>query len=445
MEDLFSLATNSSKMRPLADRMRPKTLDGFIGQEHLVAKGSLLNRAITADKLGSCIFFGPPGCGKTTLATIIAESTHGAFAKMNAVSSGVSDAKKLIDEARERLKMYGKRTYLILDECHRWNKAQSDCVLSAIEDGSIIFIGSTTENPYVSMTSAIVSRCRIFELKPLSDDDVKKGLCRAIEDKENGYGLLNLKVTDEALKHFVWAADGDLRSAFGSLELAVLSTPPGSDGVITVDEKVAEQSSQKRLLSVDETLYYDMLSAFCKSLRGSDPDAALYYAFRLIDSGCDPMLIFRRLMAHAAEDVGMANTNALVVATSACYAFEHLGPPEGFIPLTEAIICVCTSPKSNSVVVARDAARKCVRTSGDSFVPYQLRNYNERYPNWDGKSYVYPHDFGGYYKQQYLPDQIKNEVFYRPKNEGDEPRIRDFMKRIKKIAEENFNKSHKDN
>lgn len=437
MEDLFSVANTNSKMRPLAERMRPKCLKDFIGQAHLVSEGSLLSRAILADKLGSCIFFGPPGCGKTTLATIIAETTHGAFAKLNAVSSGVAEAKKLIEEARDRLKMYGKRTYLILDECHRWNKAQSDCVLSAIEDGSIIFIGSTTENPYVSMTNAIVSRCRVFELKPLSDADVKEGLSRAIADKENGFGGLNLRVTDEALNHFVWAASGDLRSAYGSLELAVLSTPPGADGSVTVDGKVAEQSSQKRLLSVDETMYYDMLSAFCKSLRGSDPDAALYYAFRLIEGGCDPMLIFRRLMAHAAEDVGMANTNALVVSVNACLAYERMGPPEGFLPLTEAIICVCTSPKSNSVVIAKDAAQACVKKHGDGFVPYQLRNYTEHSPNWDGKSYVYPHDFGGYCKQQYLPDAVKDEVFYRPKDEGDEPRIREFMERIKKIAEKN--------
>lgn len=240
--------------------------------------------------------------------------------------------------------MYGKRTYLLLDECHRWNKAQSDCVLSAIEDGSIIFIGSTTENPYVSMTNAIVSRCRVFELKPLTDDDIKTGLLRAISDKANGYGNLKLTVTDEALTHFVWAASGDLRSAFGSLELAVLSTPPGTDGSITIDGKIAEQSAQKKMLTVDETLYYDMLSAFCKSLRGTAPDAALYYAFRLIEAGCDPMLIFRRLMAHAAEDVGLANTNALVVAVSACQAYERLGAPEGLIPLTEAIICVRRRP-----------------------------------------------------------------------------------------------------
>lgn len=434
MDDLFSVASGNV-MQPLAERMRPRTLKDFIGQKHLVADGSLLTRAILADKLGSCIFFGPPGCGKTTLAAIIAETTKGAFAKMNAVSSGVADAKKLIDEARNRLKMYGKRTYLLLDECHRWSKAQSDCVLAAIEDGSIIFIGSTTENPYVSMTSAIVSRCRIFELKPLNDSDIKDGVLRAISDKENGYGNLNLEVTDKAVNHFVWAANGDMRSALGSLELAVLSTSPNATGKVFVDDKVAEQSSQRRSLSVDETLYYDMLSAFCKSLRGSDPDAALYYAFRLIESGCDPMLIFRRLMAHSAEDVGLANSNALVVAVSACQAYERMGPPEGFIPLTEAIICVATSPKSNSVVVAMDAARQCVKGSGDSQVPHQLRNYNEHYPNWDGSTYKYPHDYGGYVKQQYLPEAVKNSVFYKPKSEGEEVKIKEQMERVNKLIE----------
>ena len=440
MVDLFTMAAGNM-MAQLAERMRPRSLADFIGQKHLVSPDSLLSRAIRTDKLGSCIFFGPPGTGKTTLASIIAETTHGAFAKMNAVTSGVADAKKLIDEARDRLKMYGKRTYLLLDECHRWNKAQSDCVLSAIEDGSIIFIGSTTENPYVSMTKAIVSRCRVFELKPLTDAEVETGLRGAIADKKNGYGNMKLTVTDDAIAHFVWAANGDLRSAYGSLELAVLSTPPDGEGRITVNAGIAEQSAQKKLLTVDETLYYDMLSAFCKSLRGSAPDAALYYAFRLIESGCDPMLIFRRLMAHAAEDVGLANTNALVVAVSACLAYERMGAPEGLIPLTEAIICVATSPKSNSVVVARDAAIKCVKESGDSVVPYQLRNYPENSPNNDGRRYVYPHDHGGYVRQEYMPDALVGRKFYYPKSEGDEPNIAAFMERIRRIEREKDKKN----
>ena len=440
MDDLFTMAAGNM-MAPLAERMRPRSLADFIGQKHLVSPDSLLSRAIRTDKLGSCIFFGPPGTGKTTLASIIAETTHGAFAKMNAVTSGVADAKKLIDEARDRLKMYGKRTYLLLDECHRWNKAQSDCVLSAIEDGSIIFIGSTTENPYVSMTKAIVSRCRVFELKPLTDAEVETGLRRAIADKKNGYGNMKLTVTDDAIAHFVWAANGDLRSAYGSLDLAELSTLPDGEGRITVFPGIAEQSAQKKLLTVDETLYYDMLSAFCKSLRGSAPDAALYYAFRLIESGCDPMLIFRRLMAHAAEDVGLANTNALVVAVSACQAYERMGAPEGLIPLTEAIICVATSPKSNSVVVARDAAIKCVKESGDSVVPYQLRNYPENSPNNDGRKYVYPHDHGGYVRQEYMPDALVGRKFYYPKSEGDEPNIAAFMERIRRIEREKDKKN----
>ncbi len=434
--DLFDFTTNKVSNAPLADRMRPKTLNDFIGQSHLIYSGSLLERAIKADKLGSCIFFGPPGTGKTTLASLIAHTTSGEFVKLNAVSSGVADAKKVIEEAKERLKLYGKKTYLLLDECHRWNKAQSDCVLSAIEDGSIIFIGSTTENPYISMTRAIVSRCRVFELKALKDEDIKRGLLRAIADKQNGFGNYNLTVTEDALAHFAWGASGDLRNAMNGLELAVLTTAPDSTGAIVVDKKVAEQSIQKKTVSVDESTYYDMLSAFCKSLRGSDSDAALYWAFRLIASGLDPLIIFRRMIAHASEDVGLANNEALVVAVNAMTAYEKLGPPEGFLALTQAIICVCTSPKSNSVVIAMDEARRVAEENGAYFVPLHLRNTNFSSLDKAEKPYIYPHNFGGYARQQYLPDELVGVKFYEPKENGNERKIAEFLAEKKKKEEE---------
>lgn len=426
----------NEKTQPLPERMRPLKLADFIGQEHLIDSESLLSRAILTDKLGSCIFYGPPGVGKTTLATIVAQTTNGAYEKLNAVSSGSADAKRVIEEARKRMQMSGKRTYLILDECHRWNKAQADSVLAAIEDGSIIFIGTTTENPYMSMTRALVSRCRIFELKPLSNNDIKKGLKRAIADKKSGYGNIKLDVSEEALDHFVWSANGDMRDAYNALELAVLSSKVDASGGIVVDKKLAEQSSQRRALSVDETLYYDMLSAFCKSLRGSSSDGALYYAFRLIESGCDPMLIFRRLIVHASEDVGMANSNALNVAVNACLAYERMGAPEGFIPLSHAIICVTTSPKSNSVVTAMKKVRACVRENGSSNVPHHLRNHNDNYPNFDGSVYKYPHDYGGYVAQSYLPEELKDMKFYQPTHEGEEADVCEFISRVKDITGE---------
>ncbi len=403
---------------PLAERMRCTRLEDFIGQEHLIHPDSLLSRAIRADRLGSCIFYGPPGTGKTTLANIIANTTGAAYAYLNAVSSGVADAKKVIEEAKNRLALYGTKTYLLLDECHRWNKAQSDCVLGAIEKGEIVFIGSTTENPYVSMTKAILSRCRIFEFRPLSAANIREGLMRALKDPEKGLGNYNVNLSEEAIGHFVFVSGGDLRTALNALELAVLTTPPAADGSITVDLSVAEQSVQRKAMSVDESLYYDIISAFCKSLRGSDPDAALYYAMRLINAGCDPMLILRRLIVHSAEDVGLADPNALNVAVNAMLAFERLGLPEGRIPMTEAIIYVCLAPKSNSVVNALYAADATSRKAEDESIPTYLKDVNYKSERIEG--YKYPHDYGGWVEQQYLPDAIKDDRYYFPGENGAE-------------------------
>lgn len=423
--DLFDLQNNVEKMAPLAERMRPRTLDEFLGQGRIVGEGSLLRRAIAADKLGSCIFYGPPGTGKTTLANIIAENTNANFVKLNAVTSGVADAKKVIDEARDLLRMYGKRTYLLLDECHRWNKAQSDSVLQAIEQGYIIFIGSTTENPYVSMTRAIVSRCRIFNFSRLTEQDILKGLERAVKDNERGLGNMNLVVSDEALHHIAWASGGDMRTALNALELAALTTHAGEDGVIRVGKEEAEQSIQQKALSMTEDMYYDMISAFIKSMRGSDSNAALYWAERLIEAGCDPMLIGRRIMIHACEDVGMADPNAIVVATSCVQAFERIGLPEGRIPLAEGIIYVSEAPKSNKVVEALGGADNAVKTIKHETVPLYLRDPNYKGNEEKVSGYKYPHDYGGWVKQQYLPDEIKDAKFYEPTENGFEKVIKE--------------------
>lgn len=429
--DLFEYANQQNDgLKPLAERMRPQTLNEFIGQEHIVGEGSLLRRAIAADRLGSCIFYGPPGTGKTTLANIIAKNTNSHFEILNAVSSGVADAKRVIEEAKNRLMMYGKKTYLLLDECHRWNKAQSDSVLSAIEQGYIVFIGSTTENPYVSMTKAIVSRCRLFEFHSLTDKDVLKALNRAINDKRGLLGM-NVVAEESALEHLAWASGGDVRTALNALELAAVTTSASADGAIHITKEIAAQSIQKRVLSISDDNYYDMLSAFCKSLRGSDSNAGLYWAMRLIDAGCDPLLIFRRIIAHSAEDVGMANPNALVVATSALTAYEKIGMPEGTLPLAEAIICVCESEKSNSVVIARDEAERAVQTVKKEAVPMYLRDVNYKQEKISG--YKYPHDYGGYVEQQYLPDDLKDAKFYVPSDHGYEKVVKERQERLKKL------------
>lgn len=393
------------KAAPLAERMRPQVLKDFVGQKHIVAEGSLLWRAIKADRVGSCIFWGPPGTGKTTLANIIANSTDSHFEKLNAVASGVADAKKIIDEAEKRLAS-GKKTYLLLDECHRWSKAQSDCVLGAVEQGIILFIGSTTENPYAALTPAIVSRCRVFEFSPLDEDDIKTALRRALTSP-NGLQALGVEITDDALSHMAWASGGDLRTAYNALELAALTTEP-KDGKVFINKKTAEESIQKKALSVDETSYYDMISAFCKSLRGSDEEAALFWFARLVSAGCDPMLLARRLVVHSAEDVGLADSDALVISAGAMRALEKIGMPEARIPLAEAIMYVCRAKKSNEVVIAVDKAFDDAKKYADAPVPNHLKyKAYRRSTDQQDAEYLYPHDYGGYVEQQYLPDVLE--------------------------------------
>lgn len=418
-------------MKPLAERMRANNINDFIGQQHIVGEKSLLRRAILLNRLGSCIFWGPPGCGKTTLANIIALTTNAEFVKLNAVNSGVADVKKTVEFAKETLKTRGKRTYLLLDECHRFNKTQSDSLLPAIEDGTIIFIGSTTENPFASMTPAIVSRCRVFEFKRLKTQEIRQALTAALKDRHKGLGKIDAFVDEEALDHIAVMAGGDLRSAYNALELAVLTTPPDKDGRIRVTIEDAEQSIQRKALSFNEDTYYDMLSAFCKSLRGSDSSAALYYAMRLIEGGCDPMLVARRLVVHSAEDVGMADPQAMQMATSAMIAIEKIGYPEGLIPLSNAIIYVCEAEKSNSVVKAMYAAKAAAVNTRDDEIPPYLKDvsYGDKERKEQKKGYKYPHDYGGYVEQQYLPDSLKGEAFYVPSDHGYEKTVREIRKK----------------
>ncbi len=411
--------------RPLADRMRPRTLDEFLGQNHLVGPGKLLRRAIEADQLTSSIFYGPPGCGKTTLAFVVSQTTKGAFERLNAVTSGVAEVRDVIKQAKERRLMYGQHTYLLLDECHRWSKAQSDSILPAIEEGTIRFIGSTTENPMIAMTPAIVSRCRVFQFFRLSDEDVKAALMTAITDTERGLGAMDVSVDADALDHWVQVASGDVRTALNALELAALTTPTGEEG-IRITRAIAEDSIQKPMMRVDETLYYDMLSAFCKSLRGSDPDAALLWSSRLLYAGCDPRLIVRRLIAHASEDVGMADPNAMLQAVAAAQALEFVGLPEARLPISQAIIYICMAPKSDTVVSAMGAAFADAERGQLGEVPLHLRDthYQGASRLGNGAGYLYPHDFPGHWvRQNYMPDGFEDTVYYEPGQLGFEQHL----------------------
>ncbi len=440
--DLFS--QNNTIKTPLADRMRPVNLDDFLGQEHIIGKGKLLRRAIEADMLTSSIFYGPPGCGKTTLAHIVASKTKSAFEMLNAVTSGVADVRKVIKEANDRQRMYGISTYLLLDECHRWSKAQSDSILPAIEKGIIKFIGSTTENPMIAMTPAIVSRCRIFEFFQLTDEQVKSSVKRAVSDSENGFGKLNVKVDEDAYEHWANIANGDVRSALNALELAVLSTHADKKGIIHIDLEIAQDSIQKKLLKCDESYFYDMLSAFCKSLRGSDSDAALAWFARLIHAGVDPRIIVRRLFAHASEDVGLAAPDAMLQVSAAANALEFVGMPEARLSIAQAIIFICESPKSNAVVIAIGKAYEDARKDSHYPVPNHLRDthYNGHIKFGRGEGYKYPHDYPNHYvKQEYMPQGSQGREYYIPSDQGFEERI----KQIRKLKNTNEQESIYDN
>ncbi len=424
-----------NKKAPLADRMRPRTIDEFFGQSHIVGKGKLLRRAIETDSLTSSIFFGPPGSGKTTLASVIANTTGAAFEKLNAVTSGVKDVRVIIDKARERLALYGQPTYLLLDECHRWSKTQSDSILPAIEKGIIRFIGSTTENPMVSMTSAIVSRCRLFQFFSLTQDDVKQIVGMALSDSERGLGALDVVLEPEALEHIANVANGDARTALNAVELAVLTTSPNKNGQIVIGLDIAEESIQRRAVRCDEEEYYNMLSAFCKSLRGSDADAALFWFARLIYAGVDPRLIMRRIFAHASEDVGLANPSAMTQAAAAAQALEFVGMPEARLSIAQAIIFLCESPKSNAVVMAVDGAFSDAEHAYQVPVPLHLRDthYHGAGELGNGKGYKYPHDFERHYTpQQYLPDNLVGTMYYKPSDEGYEKKIKESRRLMKR-------------
>jgi putative ATPase len=434
MTDLFDVHREDllAREQPLAARMRPRTLDEFVGQEHIVGPGRLLRRAIQADQLSSLIFYGPPGTGKTTLARIIANTTRAHFIAINAVLAGVADIRAAIATAQERRGMFGQKTILFVDEVHRFNKAQQDALLPHVENGTVILIGATTENPYFEVNKALVSRSRIFQLKPLSEADLYRVAEMALNDPERGYGRLQVRVEPEALAHLVNVANGDARALLNALELAVETTPPGPDGVIHVDLAVAEESIQRRAVLYDKEgdVHFDTISAFIKSLRGSDPDAALYWLAKMVYAGEDPRFIFRRMLILAAEDVGLADPQAIVVVTACAQAFDYVGLPEGRFHLAEACLYLATAPKSNTTMGFFDALR-VVETEREAEVPAHLRDASrDREGFGHGEGYLYPHAYRDHWvAQQYLPPALQGKVFYRPGDQGYEARIADQVAR----------------
>ena len=435
--DLFEYnrSLQGGKEAPLAARMRPVTLDEFVGQEHIVGKGKLLYRAIKSDRLSSIVFYGPPGTGKTTLAKIIANTTKSKFRQINATTAGIKDIKETVEEAKADLGMYGTKTILIIDEIHRFNKSQQDALLPHVEDGTLVLIGATTENPYFEVNKALVSRSIVFELHQLEDKDIKKLLQRALTDTEKGMGAYHAEMDEDAMDFLANTANGDARTALNALELAVLTTDP-ENGKIHITLEVAEECIQKRALNYDKDgdNHYDTISAFIKSMRGSDPDAALYYLAKMIYAGEDPKFIARRVVICASEDVGNADPHALQVAVAAMEAVNFIGMPEGRIPLAQAVSYVACAPKSNAAYLGIDKALSDVRNIRIKTVPPHLKDahYSGSKDLGHGIGYKYAHDFPGHYvKQQYLPDELVGTVYYAPTDNGVERRIKEHLRRLK--------------
>ena len=419
MDNLFSASMNYNDRAPLAQRMRPQSIDEIIGQEHILAPGKLLRRSIDTDRLSSIILYGPPGCGKTTIANVIAKVTHKFFQNLNAVTDGVPELRKVVKKAEDDLALYNQQTILFIDEIHRFNKSQQDALLPWVEKGVVILIGATTQNPFFSLNPALLSRSLIFKLEALEISDVVGLLTRALSDKERGLGNYHTDVSEEALEHLANCAQGDVRIALNGLELAVISSAPDENGVRHIDLAAAEESIQRPAVVYDNTgdEHYDIVSAFIKSMRGSDADAAVYYLARMLDAGEDPLFIARRMVILAAEDVGLADPNALVVAQSAANALQFVGLPEGRIILSEAVIYLACAPKSNSAYMAIDTALADLRSGKAAPVPKHLRDshYKGAAKFGHGKGYKYPHDYeGAWVEQEYLPEKLKGTVYYRP-------------------------------
>ena len=441
--DLFDYmrANTMEKESPLASRMRPTTLDEVVGQKHIIGKDKLLYRAIKADKLGSVIFYGPPGTGKTTLAKVIANTTRARFEQINATVAGKKDMEEIVKNAKDSIGMYGQKTILFVDEIHRFNKSQQDYLLPFVEDGTITLIGATTENPYFEVNNALLSRSRIFELKPLEKQDIRELVMRAVYDTEKGMGTYGADITDEAADFLADVANGDARAALNAVELGILTTDKSDDGKIHITIDVAAECIQKRVVRYDHDgdNHYDTISAFIKSMRGSDPDAAVYYLARMLYAGEDVKFIARRIMICASEDVGNADPNALVVAVSAAQAVERIGMPESQIILSQAAAYVATAPKSNAAYMGITKAMKTVADTRTMPVPAHLqdKHYKGAEKLGHGLGYKYAHDYPNHYvTQQYLPDGMEGMRFYEPSENGYEKKIREHMEFIKREAGE---------